>query len=137
MFAFVFGAESRDADTSRTYFQLASAAIIVSSPCVCLWRTWRGEQTWQFEEGLAPHQHPQHHGIDRWNMFIATIDIKRAGLSCRWKLIRMPTNEPHASGYPHAFSNGISSHRPDHSVRTDRGLTLFGGDLPCCCSACR
>src|SRR3989338_5311999 len=52
--------QNLDAETTEPYFQLASAAIIITIALWMLWRTWRGEQMWRFEEG-DEHQHEHHH----------------------------------------------------------------------------
>lgn len=52
--------QNLDAETTEPYFQLASAAIIITIALWMLWRTWRGEQMWRFEEG-GEHQHDHHH----------------------------------------------------------------------------
>jgi len=45
--------QNLDAETTEPYFQLASAAIIITIALWMLWRTWRGEQMWRFEEGMS------------------------------------------------------------------------------------
>jgi len=52
--------QNLDAETTEPYFQLASAVIIITIALWMLWRTWRGEQMWRFEEG-DEHQHEHHH----------------------------------------------------------------------------
>ena len=52
--------QNLDAETTEPYFQLASAAIIITIALWMLWRTWRGEQMWRFEEG-GEHEHDHHH----------------------------------------------------------------------------
>ncbi|HBN9703079.1 TPA: nickel/cobalt efflux transporter RcnA [Pseudomonas aeruginosa] len=64
MVGMYFG-QNLNAKTTEPYFQLASAAIIIGIALWMLWRTWRGEQTWQFEqeEGHG-HEHGHAHGHD-------------------------------------------------------------------------
>ena len=52
--------QNLDAETTEPYFQLASAVIIITIALWMLWRTWRGEQMWRFEEG-GEHEHDHHH----------------------------------------------------------------------------
>lgn len=49
--------QNLDAETTEPYFQLASAVIIVAIALWMLWRTWRGEQMWRFEDGDDHHHH--------------------------------------------------------------------------------
>ncbi|MEL0169626.1 MAG: nickel/cobalt efflux transporter [Pseudomonadaceae bacterium] len=54
--------QNLDAETSEPYFQLASAALIIIIALWMLWRTWRGEQMWRFEQGDDHHHlHDQPH----------------------------------------------------------------------------
>ncbi|PHN72339.1 MULTISPECIES: nickel/cobalt efflux protein RcnA [Pseudomonas syringae group] len=48
-----------DAETTEPYFQLASSALIIAIALWMLWRTWRGEQLFKFEE-----ENSAHHGHD-------------------------------------------------------------------------
>ncbi|WP_019716794.1 nickel/cobalt efflux transporter, partial [Pseudomonas syringae] len=48
-----------DAETTEPYFQLASSALIIAIALWMLWRTWRGEQLFNFEE-----ENSAHHGHD-------------------------------------------------------------------------
>jgi len=51
-----------DAEISEPYFQLASSALIIVIALWMLWRTWRGEQMFKFEQG-DDHRHGEHdHG---------------------------------------------------------------------------
>ncbi len=77
-----------DAETTEPYFQLASAAIIVSIALWMLWRTWRGERTWRFEEG-SDHQH--HHNPDETHRVDTghgriELSIFEEGAPARWRL---------------------------------------------------
>ena len=51
-----------DAETTEPYFQLASSALIIAIALWMLWRTWRGEQMFRFEQGHDHHHH--HHDHD-------------------------------------------------------------------------
>ena len=80
--------QNLNAETTEPYFQLASAAIIISIALWMLWRTWRGEQMWRFEEG-DEHQHEHHHhdGIHRIDTGHGRIELSifEAGVP-RWRL---------------------------------------------------
>ncbi|MBB1520529.1 nickel/cobalt efflux transporter [Aquipseudomonas guryensis] len=81
--------QNLNAETTEPYFQLASAAIIISIALWMLWRTWRGEQMWRFEEG-DEHQHEHHnhdetHRIDTGHGHIE-LSIFEAGVPPRWRL---------------------------------------------------
>ena len=52
--------QNLDAETTEPYFQLASAALIIIIALWMLWRTWRGEQMWRFEQG-DDHHHSHDH----------------------------------------------------------------------------
>ncbi|UZE19935.1 nickel/cobalt efflux protein RcnA [Pseudomonas sp. B21-054] len=49
-----------DAETTEPYFQLASSALIIAIALWMLWRTWRGEQMFRFEQGHDHHHHHDH-----------------------------------------------------------------------------
>ena len=51
-----------DAQTTEPYFQLASSALIIVIALWMLWRTWRGEQMFKFEQGDDHHHSGQGHG---------------------------------------------------------------------------
>lgn len=78
-----------DAETTEPYFQLASAAIIITIALWMFWRTWRGEQMWRFEEGDEHqhdhHQHDETHRIDTGHGRIE-LSIFEAGVPPRWRL---------------------------------------------------
>ncbi|MEQ6699823.1 nickel/cobalt efflux transporter [Pseudomonas aeruginosa] len=80
--------QNLDAETTEPYFQLASAAIIITIALWMLWRTWRGEQMWRFEEG-DEHQHDHHHDethrIDTGHGRIE-MSIFEEGVPPRWRL---------------------------------------------------
>lgn len=79
--------QNLDAETTEPYFQLASAAIIITIALWMLWRTWRGEQMWRFEED-DDHQHEHHqqtHRIDTGHGRIE-LSICEDGAPPRWRL---------------------------------------------------
>jgi nickel/cobalt exporter len=81
--------QSLDAETTEPYFQLASAAVIITIALWMLWRTWRGEQMWRFEES-DEHQHDHHHHdetqrIDTGHGRIE-LSIFEADVSPRWRM---------------------------------------------------
>ncbi len=51
-----------DAKTTEPYFQLASAALIIVIALWMLWRTWRGEQMFKFEQADEHHHGEHDHG---------------------------------------------------------------------------
>ncbi|MEH6350099.1 nickel/cobalt efflux protein RcnA [Pseudomonas sp. 3JA] len=53
-----------DAETTEPYFQLASAALIVAIALWMLWRTWRGERMFRFQQGHDHHHHDHDHDHD-------------------------------------------------------------------------
>lgn len=79
--------QNLNAETTEPYFQLASAAIIITIALWMLWRTWRGEQMWRFEEG--DHAHDHHHDetrrIDTGHGRIE-LSIFEEGVPPRWRL---------------------------------------------------
>ncbi|MFM5385049.1 nickel/cobalt efflux protein RcnA [Aeromonas veronii] len=85
-----------DAETTEPYFQLASAVIIVAIALWMLWRTWRGEQMWRFEQGdNNSHDHGHHHEQDGHHDETRHIDtghgrvelsIFEEGVPPRWRL---------------------------------------------------
>jgi nickel/cobalt exporter len=51
-----------DAQTTEPYFQIASSALIIAIALWMLWRTWRGERMFKFEQS-DDHHHGEHdHG---------------------------------------------------------------------------
>lgn len=85
----IYLGQNLDAETTEPYFQLASAAIIITIALWMLWRTWRGEQMWRFEEG-DEHQHDHHHHdetqrIDTGHGRIE-LSIFEEGVPPRWRL---------------------------------------------------
>lgn len=81
--------QGMDAETTEPYFQLASAVIIITIALWMLWRTWRGEQMWRFEEGDG-HQHGHHHHDETHRIDtehgIIELSIFEEGVPPRWRL---------------------------------------------------
>ena len=81
--------QNLDAETTEPYFQLASAAIIITIALWMLWRTWRGEQMWRFEEDdehhHGHHHHDETHRIDTGLGHIE-LSIFEEGVPPRWRL---------------------------------------------------
>lgn len=78
-------------ETTEPYFQLASAAIIVSIALWMLWRTWRGEQMWRFEQDHDHHDHDHHHHDDETRRIDTghgrvELSIFEKGAPPRWRL---------------------------------------------------
>ncbi|WP_394245214.1 nickel/cobalt efflux transporter [Halopseudomonas laoshanensis] len=121
MFGMYLG-ENLDADTTEPYFQLASAAIIIIIALWMLWRTWRGEQTWQFEEASA-HQHHNHY---HEHEHVHSHDhIKPAGLELSLEGYQDAHERAHAQDIRTRFSN--------RNVSTGQIILfgLTGGLIPC------
>ncbi len=81
--------QNLDAETTEPYFQLASAAIIITIALWMLWRTWRGEQMWRFEEGDEhQHDHPHHAETQRIDTGHGCIELSifEEGVAPRWRL---------------------------------------------------
>ncbi|RJG13967.1 nickel/cobalt efflux protein RcnA [Pseudomonas cavernicola] len=79
--------QNLDAETTEPYFQLASGVIIIAIAVWMLWRTWRGEQMWRFEEG-GDHHHDHHdetHRIDTGHGRIE-LSIFEEGVPPRWRM---------------------------------------------------
>lgn len=109
--------QNLDAATTEPYFQLASAAIIITIALWMLWRTWRGEQMWTFEEGDDHHGH-EHHSHDDETKRIDTghgrieLSIFETGVLPRW---RMKALSGHAWS---AADVSLLTTRPDGQVQT-------------------
>jgi nickel/cobalt exporter len=121
MFGMYLG-ENLDADTTEPYFQLASAAIIILIALWMLWRTWRGEQTWQFEEASAHQLHNHHHDHEHVH---SHDHIKPAGLELSMEGYQDAHERAHAQDIRTRFSNG--------NVSTGQIILfgLTGGLIPC------
>lgn len=106
-----------DAETTEPYFQLASAAIIITIALWMLWRTWRGEQMWRFEEGDEhQHDHPRHDETQRIDTGHGRIELSifEEGVPPRW---RLQTLSGHA--WPAAEVSLLST-RPDGLIQQFR-----------------
>lgn len=83
--------QNLNAETTEPYFQLASAAIIITIALWMLWRTWRGEQMWRFEEGdehppeHGHHHHDETHRVDTGHGRIE-LTIFEHGVPPRWRM---------------------------------------------------
>ena len=119
-----------DAETTEPYFQLASAAIIVSIALWMLWRTWRGERLWHAQEGHAAHDH--HHDetrrIDTGHGWVE-LSIFEDGVPPRWRL-----NSLKGHAWP-ASEVILSTARPDGAIQqfrfVDHGAYLESvGEIP-------
>ena len=121
MFGMYLG-QNLDADTTEPYFQLASAAIIILIALCMLWRTWRGEQTWQFEEASAHQHHNHHHDHEHVH---SHDHIKRAGLELSMEGYQDAHERAHAQDIRTRFSNG--------NISTGQIILfgLTGGLIPC------
>ena len=100
-----------DAETTEPYFQLASAAIIITIAVWMLWRTWRGEQMWRFEEVDDHHHHDETHRIDTGHGGVE-LSIFEEGVPPRW---RMKVLSGHA--WPAAEVSLLTT-RPDGLAQT-------------------
>lgn len=107
--------QNLNAETTEPYFQLASAAIIITIALWMLWRTWRGEQMWRFEEGdhAHDHDHDETHRIDTGHGRIE-LSIFEEGIPPRW---RVRTLSGHS--WP-AEDVNLSTTRPDGAAQLFR-----------------
>ncbi|MDK4202057.1 nickel/cobalt efflux transporter, partial [Pseudomonas sp. HR1] len=116
-----------DAETTEPYFQLASAALIISIALWMLWRTWRGERLWHAQEGHAAHDH--HHDetrrIDTGHGWVE-LSIFEDGVPPRWRLKSL---KGHA--WP-ASEVTLNTTRPDGAIQhfrfVDHGAYLESVD---------
>jgi len=121
--------QNLNAETTEPYFQLASAAIIIIIALWMLWRTWRGEQMWRFEDG-DEHQHDHHHHDEthRIDTGHGRIELStfEEGVPPRW---RLKTLSGHA--WPAAEVSLLTT-RPDGAAQqfrfVDRGDYLESVD---------
>jgi len=110
-----------DAETTEPYFQLASAALIIMIALWMLWRTWRGEQMFKFEQSddhhHGEHDHGHHdetHRIDTGHGRVE-LSIFEEGMPPHWRLktlsghawaasdVRLTTTRPDGSSQSFAF----------------------------------
>jgi nickel/cobalt exporter len=78
-----------DAETTEPYFQLASSALIIAIALWMLWRTWRGEQLYKFEEANGAHDND--HGHDETHRITTghgqvELSIFEQGMPPHWRL---------------------------------------------------
>ena len=103
--------QNLDAQTTEPYFQLASAVLIIAIALWILWRTWRGEQMWRFEQGDDHHHvHDESRRIDTGHGRVE-LSIFEEGVAPRWRLHTL-------SGHPwQAADVGLQTTREDGSIR--------------------
>lgn len=103
--------QNLDAQTTEPYFQLASAVLIIAIALWMLWRTWRGEQMWRFEQGDDHHHvHDESRRIDTGHGRVE-LSIFEEGVAPRWRLHTL-------SGHPwQAADVGLQTTREDGSMR--------------------
>ncbi|AZF06800.1 nickel/cobalt efflux transporter [Pseudomonas sp. R5-89-07] len=104
-----------DAQTTEPYFQLASAALIIAIALWMLWRTWRGEQVFKFEQDHAHHHdghghHDEVHRVDTGHGRVE-LSIFEEGTAPRW---RLKTLTGHAWS---ASDVRLTTTRPDGSLQ--------------------
>jgi nickel/cobalt exporter len=103
--------QNLDAQTTEPYFQLASAVLIIAIALWILWRTWRGEQMWRFEQGDDHHHvHDESRRIDTGHGRVE-LSIFEEGVAPRWRLHTL-------TGHPwQAADVGLQTTREDGSMR--------------------
>lgn len=103
--------QNLDAQTPEPYFRLASAVLIIAIALWILWRTWRGEQMWRFEQGDDHHHvHDESRRIDTGHGRVE-LSIFEEGVAPRWRLHTL-------SGHPwQAADVGLQTTREDGSMR--------------------
>ncbi|OAN28461.1 nickel/cobalt efflux transporter [Pseudomonas oryzihabitans] len=119
-----------DAETTEPYFQLASAAIIISIALWMLWRTWRGERLWHAQEGHAAHDH--HHDETRridTGHGLVELSIFEDGVPPCWRLKSLV-----GLAWP-ASEVALKTTRPDGAIQhfrfVDHGAYLESvGEIP-------
>lgn len=83
--------QNLNAETTEPYFQLASSGVIIAIALWMLWRTWRGEKMWKFEQGEHDHDHGHQHGHDETRLVDTghgrlELSIFEEGVPPRWRL---------------------------------------------------
>ncbi|HBO2549544.1 TPA: nickel/cobalt efflux protein RcnA [Pseudomonas aeruginosa] len=107
--------QNLDGQTTEPYFQVASAVLIIAIALWMLWRTWRGEQMWRFEQGddhhhAHDHAHDESRRIDTGHGRIE-LSIFEEGVAPRWRLHTL-------SGHPwQATDVVLQTTREDGSMR--------------------
>ncbi|WP_447769043.1 nickel/cobalt efflux protein RcnA [Pseudomonas kilonensis] len=113
-----------DAETTEPYFQLVSAALIVAIALWMLWRTWRGERMFRFQQGHDHHHHDHdhdhhhHHEHDHGHP-----EPKGLALSL----------EGYQDAHEQAHANDIRKRFTNREVTTGQIIVfgLTGGLIPC------
>jgi nickel/cobalt exporter len=106
-----------EAETIEPYFQLASAAIIISIALWMLWRTWQDQQAAKAAAGHDDHGHSHHgdhhHGEDIRRIDtghgVISVEVFEDGVPPRWRV----RNE-RGHGW-HAADVTLATERPDGS----------------------
>ncbi|PKQ41922.1 MULTISPECIES: nickel/cobalt efflux protein RcnA [Pseudomonas] len=107
--------QNLDGQTTEPYFQVASAVLIIAIALWMLWRTWRGEQMWRFEQGddhhhAHDHAHDESRRIDTGHGRIE-LSIFEEGVAPRWRLHTL-------SGHPRQATDVVlQTTREDGSMR--------------------
>jgi nickel/cobalt exporter len=107
--------QNLDAQTTEPYFQLASAVLIIAIALWMLWRTWRGEQMWRFEQG-DDHHHSHDHAHDETRRIDTghgriELSIFEEGVAPRWRIHTL-------SGHPwKAADVGLQTTHEDGRMR--------------------
>lgn len=124
-----------DAQTTEPYFQLASSALIIVIALWMLWRTWRGEQMFKFQQSDDYHhgQHDQgHHGktrrIDTGHGRIE-LSIFAEGAAPRWRLKTLTGHHWAASDVHLVITRPDSSPQSFFFVERE-GLLESAADIP-------
>lgn len=105
-----------DAQTTEPYFQLASAALIIAIALWMLWRTWRGEQLFKFEQGHAHHhdEHGHHDEVHRLDTGHGRVELSifEEGAAPHWRLKALAGHAWSASDVR------LTTTRPDGSLQS-------------------
>ncbi|AOS38462.1 nickel/cobalt efflux protein RcnA [Pseudomonas brassicacearum] len=113
-----------DAETTEPYFQLASAALIVAIALWMLWRTWRGERMFRFQQGHDHHHHDHDHDHDHHHHHDhGHPEPKGLALSL----------EGYQDAHEQAHANDIRRRFTNREVTTGQIIVfgLTGGLIPC------
>jgi nickel/cobalt transporter (NicO) family protein len=116
-----------DSETTEPYFQLASAALIVAIALWMLWRTWRGERMFRFQQGddhhHHDHDHHHHHHHHHHEHDHGHPDPKGLALSL----------EGYQDAHEQAHANDIRRRFTNREVTTGQIIVfgLTGGLIPC------
>jgi nickel/cobalt exporter len=76
-----------DVETTEPYFQIASSALIIAIALWMLWRTWRGEQLYKFEQASEEHGHghDEAHRINTGHGMVE-LSIFEEGMPPHWRM---------------------------------------------------